>query len=66
MGPPMTPDNAERWHELWEQAADEQDPHKLRVLIEEIFALAADRQRHTAANLAANEPPRTPLGLGNV
>ena len=62
----MTPDNAERWRELWERAADEQDPHRLRVLIEEIFALVAERQRHSAANLAANERPRTPLGLGNA
>ena len=61
----MTPDNAERWRELWERAADEQDPHKLRLLIEEIFALVAERQR-SAANLAANERPRTPIGLGNV
>ena len=62
----MTPDNAERWRELWERAANEQDPHKLRVLIEEILALVEERQWRSAANQAANERPRTPIGLGNV
>ena len=62
----MNPDNAERWRELWNSAADEQDPRKLRVLIEEIFASLEERQRRSAANLAANERPSTPVGLGSV
>jgi hypothetical protein len=59
-------ENSVRWRELCERAETEKDPVRLKILIEEIFALVEERQKRPAANLAAKERPRTPVGLGNL
>ena len=62
----MMTGNEERWRDLCEQAESERDPNKLRGLIEEIFALIEERQRHPARNLPANKGAKTQPGLGGV
>jgi hypothetical protein len=45
-------DNIERWEELCEQAETEQDPYKLKELLNEIFRLLEQNE----ARLKAGEP----------
>ena len=44
----------ERWMQLCEQAANEQDPGKLMQLIQEITRLLSEKQRRVSTKAATN------------
>ena len=46
-------ENREKWMELCAKAADEQDPHKLAVLILQINALLEAQERRLIRKVAA-------------
>jgi hypothetical protein len=52
--PYMQGKNKERWHELCEQAATEQDSAKLRELILEITRLLDEKQARLKGNLPSD------------
>ncbi len=56
--------NKERWMELCEQAAVEQDSTKLLALTAEIARLLSEKQRRL--DREADEPPKTEGSTGNA
>ena len=55
------PNNKERWIQLSEQAAVEQDPHKLLELVNELNALLEEKELRLAAlRKAKSDPTDTP------
>ena len=53
--------NKERWIQLSEQAAVEQDPHKLLELVNELNALLEEKELRLAAlRKAKSDPTDTP------
>jgi len=51
----------ERWRELCEQAALEQDPHKLSELVSEIDRLLEEKQERLNQSPPANDDTPPPL-----
>ena len=59
----MIGQNKERWRELCEQVAVEQDPKKLVELTTEIYRLLEEKRRRLQRKLMdATLPPVAPLG----
>ena len=50
-------EDKERWLQLCEQAALEQDPEKLMTLVHEINRLLAEREARIKANRERNDVP---------
>jgi hypothetical protein len=50
-------ENREKWMELCEQAATEQDPEKFMELISQINRLLEAKERRLKGNLPATESP---------
>ena len=59
----MERNTKERWLELCEQAASEQDPAKLYALVQEINRLLEEKRiRLNHARMAERNPPANPSG----
>jgi len=53
----MSSMNDDRWRQLCEQAAVEQDPDKLMELVKEIERLFSEKEEQLKANRARNDVP---------
>jgi hypothetical protein len=53
----MYGENGERWRELCEQAAIEQDHHRLMMLIREMSSLLDEKEARLQAARATKNPP---------
>ena len=55
----MRGENKERWMQLAEQAAIEQDPEKLLELVREIDAMLAEKEKRLLKARLGNKPDTT-------